>query len=163
MDFHAGDTVMHWTHGLGTIIRREKRDLFGEAALYYAVRIGDMTIWVPLDNKVDERLRPPTPKTRFTRLVRLLASPGEPLPRDRHDRKLLLAEFLKDCSAESLVRIMRRLLTHRLKYSLNENDQAVLRRVRSALLAEWGYVLSLTPAEAELQLDRLVKSAAASQ
>jgi RNA polymerase-interacting CarD/CdnL/TRCF family regulator len=159
MNFHAGDTVMHWTHGLGKIIRREKRDLFGQATLYYAVSIGDMIVWVPMDEKVGQRLRPPTSKTRFKRLVGLLAKPGEALPRDRHDRKLLLSEFLKDGSTESLVRIIRGLLAYRQVRPLNENDMVVLHRVQSALLAEWGHVLSITPAEAELQLQRLLKTA----
>jgi hypothetical protein len=33
----------------------------------------------------------------------------------------------------------------------------VLRRVQSALLAEWGYVMALTPLEAELQFSRFLK------
>ena len=33
MDFHAGDTVMHWAHGLGTVIRRERREVLGHKAL----------------------------------------------------------------------------------------------------------------------------------
>jgi RNA polymerase-interacting CarD/CdnL/TRCF family regulator len=160
MDYHAGDTVVHWTHGLGKIIRREKRDLFGQSVLYYAVSIGDMVVWVPMDEKVKERLRPPTPKTRFKKVVALLGKPGETLPKDRHDRKLLLTEFLKDGSAESLVRIIRSLLAYRRVRALNENDQAVMRRVQSVLLAEWGFVLSITPAEAELQFEQFMKTAA---
>ena len=29
MNFHEGDTVMHWTYGLGQIIKLEERDLYG--------------------------------------------------------------------------------------------------------------------------------------
>ena len=161
MDYHAGDTVMHWMHGLGQVIRREKRDVLGHQALYYAVKVGEMVIWVPVDDNVSKRLRRPTPKVRFKRTVALLSKPGEALPSDRHERKLLLAEYLKDGRVESLVRVIRGLLAYKRVRALNENDQAVMRRVQSALLAEWGHVLSITPAQAELQLHSLMESASA--
>lgn len=34
MNFHEGDTVMHWTYGLGQIISLEERDLLGLKTLY---------------------------------------------------------------------------------------------------------------------------------
>jgi RNA polymerase-interacting CarD/CdnL/TRCF family regulator len=157
MDYHAGDAVMHWMHGLGKVVRREKRDVLGHEALYYAVSVGNMIVWVPLDEKIGQRLRRPAGKIRFKRLVALLAKPGEVLPVDRHERKLLLTEYLQDGRLESLVRVIRALLSLQQVRSLNDNDQAVLRRVQSALLAEWGYVMALTPLEAELQFSRFLK------
>ncbi len=157
MDYHAGDAVMHWMHGLGKVVRREKRDVLGHQALYYAVSVGNMIVWVPLDDKIGQRLRRPAGKIRFKRLVALLAKPGEVLPVDRHERKLLLTEYLQDGRLESLVRVIRALLSLQQVRSLNDNDQAVLRRVQSALLAEWGYVMALTPLEAELQFSRFLK------
>jgi len=159
MDYHAGDTVMHWVHGLGRVIRREKRDVLGRQALYYAVHVGTMIVWVPVDDKINQRLRRPTGKIRFKRIVALLSKPGEPLPSDRHERKLLLGEYLTDGSLESYVRIIRALLAYQKVRALNDNDQNVMHRVQSALLAEWAYVLSTTPTEAELQLQELLSAA----
>jgi RNA polymerase-interacting CarD/CdnL/TRCF family regulator len=159
MDYHAGDMVMHWMHGLGKVIRREKREVLGRQALYYAVRVNNMIVWVPVDDMVGQRLRRPTGKVRFKRVVALLSKPGEALPSDRHERRLLLAEYLKDGCIESMVRVIRGLLAYRQVRALNDNDQAVMRRVQSALLAEWAHVLALSPAEAELQLYDLLKIA----
>lgn len=161
MDFHAGDTVMHWTHGLGKVIRRERRDVLGTRALYYAIQVGEMTIWVPVDDNVGKRLRRTTPRVRFKRALTLLTKPGEKLPTDRHERKLLLSEYLKDSRVESLVRIIRCLLDYRKQRSLNENDQAVMHRVQSTLVEEWGYVMDVTPGEARMQLSQLIETAAA--
>lgn len=161
MDFHAGDTVMHWTHGLGKVIRRERRDVLGTRALYYAIQVGEMTIWVPVDDNVRKRLRRTTPRVRFKRALTLLAKPAEMLPTDRHERKLLLSEYLKDSRVESLVRIIRCLLDYRKQRSLNENDQAVMHRVQSTLVEEWGYVMDVTPGEARIQLMQLIETAAA--
>ena len=159
MDFHEGDTVMHWTYGLGKVVRLEERVLSGKKELYYAVQIGDMTVWVPADDKLENRLRAPTSKADFKKLMNILSKPGEPLPDDRHERKTLLTELLKNGRAESLCRVIRNLSTYRHVRSLNDNDQALLARTEDALIGEWGFSLSVTPAEAELQLHRLLTTA----
>jgi RNA polymerase-interacting CarD/CdnL/TRCF family regulator len=161
MSFHAGDAVMHWIYGLGTIIRLEKRLLLGREAMYYAVKIGDMTVWVPRDDNLEHRLRAPSSKAAFKRLVALLGKKGSPLPQDRHERKLMLAELLKDGRAESLCEVIRSLAAYKLVRALNDNDQALLRRVQTAMLAEWGYCLDTTPAEAQIQMRHLLDTAAA--
>ena len=61
MNFHEGDSVMHWTFGLGKVVRLEERNMSGGNVLYYAIQINDMTIWVPEDEMLETRLRPPTP------------------------------------------------------------------------------------------------------
>jgi len=159
MNFHEGDTVIHWTYGIGKVIRLEERVLSGRKDLYYAVQIGDMTVWVPADDKLEKRLRPPTSKAGFKKLIDVLSGPGEPLPDDRHERKTLLTELLKNGRAESLCRVIRNLSTYRHVRSLNDNDQALLRRTEESLIGEWGFALSVTPAEAELQLHRLLTAA----
>jgi RNA polymerase-interacting CarD/CdnL/TRCF family regulator len=156
MEFHAGDPVMHWVHGLGTVIRRENRDVLGKAALYYAVQVGDLTIWVPADEFLSQRLRAPTPKTRFKRLLAQLKTPGETLPADRRERKVRLVELLRDGRAESLVRVIRALCTLKKVHWLNDNDATQLKRAETCLLSEWGQVLSVTPQEAQLELRRLL-------
>ena len=161
MNFHEGDPVMHWTYGFGKVIRLEERTLSGQNTLYYAVQIGDLTVWVPADGKLGSRLRPPTPQAGFKKLLAILSSPGEPLPDDRQDRKTWLLELLKDGRAESLCRVIRDLSAYRQVRPLNENDQALMRRAQNALLGEWGFALSITPAQAELELNRLLTSAPA--
>jgi len=47
MNFHKGDMVMHWTHGIGHIVNLEERALAGEKTIYYVVQVKDMTVWVP--------------------------------------------------------------------------------------------------------------------
>src|SRR3990172_7757810 len=126
MNYHEGDSVMHTTYGLGKVIQLEERTLYGPTILYYAVQIGDMTVWVPADEKLETRLRPPTRGKEFQRLRDILAGPGEPLPNDRHERKELLAGWLKDGRAESLCRVIRSLASYRQGRSLSDNDQNLL-------------------------------------
>ena len=76
MNYHEGDSVMHCTHGLGKIIQLEERTLYGPTMLYYAVQIGDMTVWVPSDERLESRLRPPTRGDKFQSLLDILNGHG---------------------------------------------------------------------------------------
>ncbi|MFH1183944.1 MAG: CarD family transcriptional regulator [Chloroflexota bacterium] len=154
--YRRGDAVMHWTYGLGTIVRLENRELLGQKTLYYAVQVGDMTVWVPNDDQLLIRLRRPSSKGQLRKLRTLLGRSGVTLPQDRHERKTLLMELLKDGRAESLCKVIRSLVVYGKNHPLNDNDQALLRRAQTALLAEWSHALSVTPAQAELQLRRLI-------
>lgn len=158
MNFHEGDTVMHWTYGLGQIISLEERDLFGSKSLYYAVRIKDLTIWVPSDGELKHRLRPPISKSRFKELIAILSAPGEPLPDDRQQRRTRLLELLRGGRTQSLCLIVSSLHAYQKVRPLNESDQSILKQARSALLGEWGFVLSITPAQAEHELHRILGS-----
>jgi RNA polymerase-interacting CarD/CdnL/TRCF family regulator len=156
MDFHEGDPVMHWTYGLGIVIRLEERNLSGSNMLYYAVQIGDMMVWVPADDNLESRLRPPTIKAKFEHLLTILSDPSEVLPIDRQERRLLILEWLKNGRAESLFRVIRNLSSYRNIHPLNETDHALLKRSQNALLGEWGFALSVTPLQAEIELNRLL-------
>lgn len=158
MEFHEGDPVMHWTYGLGQVVRLEERDLSGSNILYYAVQIGDMTIWVPADGKLESRLRPPTTESGFKKLLGILSGPGRPLPEDRTERRSQLLELLKDGRAESLCQIIRDLSASQKIKPLNDNERTLLKQSRTALLGEWGFVQSITPAQAELELQRTLSS-----
>jgi RNA polymerase-interacting CarD/CdnL/TRCF family regulator len=162
MNFHKGDTVMHWTYGIGQILNLEERALAGSKTIYYEVQVRDMTVWVPADSKVRSRLRTPTSKPRFQQLLAILSSPIEPLPTDRLERKTHLLALLEDCRPESLCRVIRDLSAYQkqLGKPMSDNDQMILKQSRSTLLGEWGFVLSISQAQAEIELYRLLASPA---
>lgn len=160
MNFHKGDMVMHWTHGIGQIVNLQERALAGVKTVYYVVQVRDMTVWVPADSKVVSRLRPPTPKDRFAGLLSILSSPSEALPEDRLERKTYLQELVQEGSPESLCQVIRDLSAYqkRLTKPMNDNDQMTLKQARNTLLGEWMFVLSITQAQAEHELHRLLAS-----
>jgi RNA polymerase-interacting CarD/CdnL/TRCF family regulator len=160
MNFHKGDMVMHWTYGMGQILNLEERALAGAKSIYYAVQVGDMTVWVPADSKVGSRLRPPTPRDRFEQVLAILSKPSEPLPEDRVERKTHLLALLQDGRPESLCQVIRDLYAYQqqLGKPMNDNDQMILKQSRNTLLGEWVFVLSITHAQAEHELQRLLTS-----
>ena len=161
MALKIGDPVMHWTYGLGEVVGLEERDFSGRTTLYYAVKVNDMTVWVPADSNLADRLRPPTPAAGFNKLFSILSGSGEPLPEDRLERKSWLVEQLKDGRVESLCRVIRDLSAYAQGKSLNENDQLILKRVQKVLVGEWGFSLSIPVMQAESDLYRLLGSGTA--
>ncbi len=160
MNFHVGDTVVHWTHGLGRITALEERALTGENKLYYIVQIQDLTVCVPADDKSTERLRFPTTEGEFKKLFQILRGPGETLSEDRHERKKELHRKLADGKAETVCRVIRDLHYLEQGKSLNDDDRNIMKRARNCLLGEWGFSLSLPPARVEADLQRLLAQAA---
>jgi RNA polymerase-interacting CarD/CdnL/TRCF family regulator len=154
--FKIGDPVMHWTYGFGKIVKLEERVLSGKSILYYAVKSSNLTVWVPADDNLDSRLRPPTSPEEFEKLFEILTGSEEPLSEDRHVRKTYLVEQLKDGRAESLCRVIRDLFAFQKRKSLNENDQHLMKRVQNVLLGEWEFSLSVPSTQAASDLHRML-------
>jgi RNA polymerase-interacting CarD/CdnL/TRCF family regulator len=158
MDFQIGDTVMHWTFGLGQVVGLQEQVISGQKAIYYEVKVRDLTVWVPADDNLESRLRSPTSPAGFEQLFAILAGSRELLPDNRQERKNRLMEQLSDGRAESLCRVVRDLTAYRLGKPYSENDQYILKRVQNVLLGEWGFSLSISVFQAESDLSRLLKS-----
>lgn len=156
MSFQVGDHVMHWTFGFGKVVELETRAVAEKDVLHYVVQIDDMKIWVPEDESLSQRLRKPSSKEEFKHLQVILSNEKEKLPEDRILRKSMMIEILKDGSAKGLFRVVRSLANFRKVKALNDNDQALLRRVEKALISEWGFVLSVTPSQAETDLRQML-------
>ena len=156
MEFLTGDPVIHWTYGLGKIVRQEERTFSGEKKLYYAVQSRDLTVWVPADAQVMSRLRPPTSEREFSKLFAILSGPGESLPDDRLERKTQLVDELKGGKAEAVCRVIRDLSFFQQRKSLNDNDKLVLKQASDSLLGEWVFSFSISLAQAQEELYRLL-------
>jgi len=156
MDFRIGDSVMHWVYGLGKIMGLEEKDFPGRTGLFYAVQARDITVWVPVDDELSHRLRPPTSRNKFKELFEILSGPGEHLPSDRLERRTLLEQEHNGGRAEANCRIIRDLSRYQQENHLNDNDRLVLKMALNSLLGEWIFSLAVSPDQAERELWRLV-------
>lgn len=158
LTFQIGDQVIHWMYGLGKIIQVDEKVLSGRKAKYYVVQIRDLTLWVPLTGNGEHSLRFPTPHKDFLKILKILSSPGEPLPVDRYMRKTQLIELLNDRTLESVCRVIRDLAHYKRTKKINEYDNAILERAKNFLLSEWSVVLSVPIQQAESELRSLLSS-----
>ena len=154
MDFKIGDWVVHCTYGLGQVLAIEERTFGEKITLYYMVKVSDLTIWVPADENLKSRLRFPTSESGFKKLLNTLSSPAEKLPDDYRLRNVHLHEMLKDGRAESLCKVIRDLAAYRHARSWSEHDSALMKRTQKSLIGEWSFIRSVTPHEAEIELNQ---------
>lgn len=157
MNFQVGDTVMHWSLGLGRITGKELRNITGKREFYYVVRIQDLDIWVPADHLLEGRLRPPTAASAFQGLFEILSGPAQALPSDRRERKSHLHTRMGDGNVKSLCHVIRDLSTLEQTKPLSLDDKQTLKLARERLLGEWEYSLNISRAQAEDDLHQLLK------
>ncbi len=157
MSFNVGDQVVHWIYGLGKVVALEERVLTGQKMIYYVVKVQNMMVYVPADDKAKLRLRLPTSEHGFKKLFEILSGPGESISEDRRERKSLLYKKLEDGQAETICQVIRDLSSYELVRPLNDDDKSILNRAKRSLLGEWEFALSVSPAQAELELHRLLK------
>jgi RNA polymerase-interacting CarD/CdnL/TRCF family regulator len=143
MGFKIGDNVIHWTYGLGEIVRIEEKPVHNHTTNCYVFQTTDMTIWVPIDELQQQSLRQPTSPDEFAGLYAILRSPGEQLHQDRLQRKNELMSQLKDGQIASLCRLVRDLTHARRTGKLNYQEKYILERAEKSLLDEWTYALGL--------------------
>jgi CarD family transcriptional regulator len=156
MNYHVGDQVVHSTYGLGEIIQLDEKMLLGNTKQYYVVQIRDLKIWVPVSEGGRSSLRNLTPASEFENLFVILASPAQPLPDDRFQRKTYLTDQLKDGKLASVCQAVRDLAYFKRSKKFNEYDKAIMERAESFLVDEWAISLSVSVIEAKQHLNQLL-------
>lgn len=156
MKYRVGDKVIHWTYGLGEIIQLEEKTISGQKALYYVVRIRDLTLWVQTDESGERSLRQPTPSSEFAQIFKILRSPGVELSPDRQERRLFLLNQMRDGTLESICRVLRDLTLFCTTKKINDNDKTLLERTRNLLITEWKLSLSVPADQAERELTAML-------
>jgi RNA polymerase-interacting CarD/CdnL/TRCF family regulator len=156
-DYKVGDKVIHACYGLGEIVGMDEKFIHERHMLCYIVRIGDLSIWVKADENGKSGLRRPTPEDDFDGLFAILSSPGEPLPWDRYERKLALAERMKNGELASICSVIRDLTFFRREKKFNDYDKTTMERARSFLFAEWMFSRSVSSAQVHDELTRLLE------
>jgi RNA polymerase-interacting CarD/CdnL/TRCF family regulator len=141
MNYKIGDTVVHWTYGVGSVIAIEKIQLAGMINWYYVVEFEMLELWVPVDDAAKGSLRFPMESTQFRRLLDILHTPGQPLPDRYFQRKIALRERMQKRSPEALCQVIRDLRNRSHHHRLTFEDSTVLLSAEEYLLDEW--VISL--------------------
>jgi RNA polymerase-interacting CarD/CdnL/TRCF family regulator len=156
MQFQIGDWVVHSTHGLGQILAIETRTINEIKSLYYMVKVASLTTWVPVDENVKSRLRLPNDAAGFMESISVLSEPAESLSNDYRQRNLQLHEMLKDGGVTAYCKVIRDLAAYRQGRPTSDHDNTLMKYAKGILIAEWSYSLSITPAAAELELNRFI-------
>lgn len=158
MEYAIGDTVVHWTHGLGRVIAIEQMDLAGKTQPYYVVEVELLKLWVPMEEAHSGSIRLPTDSDQFAHLFAILRSPGKRLPEGQYQRKLELRERMQKRTLEDLCHVIRDLKDRSCHSTLNQYDASVLFRAQEHLLDEWVLSLAVERSDALCELEVLLQA-----
>lgn len=157
MQFKAGDSVVHPTHGVGHILRLEDRRLAeDETRLYYVIVADKSTVWVPVDAGQAARLRQLTPKRDLDRYRRVLKSDPIPLQKNHTERRFEITTRLKGGSFQAMCEVVRDLTARGWHKSLSDADMALLQKTRIDLCREWAASNGVSVEEASREVDSLL-------
>ncbi len=158
MLFNVGDWLVHPSHGVGQVVRLERKQFAQAAQLYYEVVISQGTLWVPAETP-PAGLRGVTAKGDLPRYRTLLkGSPGL-LSKDHHQRRSELQERLKQGTFQVKCEVVRDLTAYGWPRQLGEADTALLRRARESLCQEWAAAEAVTVADATQEVEALLREA----
>jgi RNA polymerase-interacting CarD/CdnL/TRCF family regulator len=163
MNYQVGDTVVHWTHGLGRVIAIDEIHLAGITQQYYVVEIEPIKLFVPIKDPDEGSIRFPLDRKHFEGLFAILRQPGEPLPDNPYLRKNAIKERMHKRTPESLCHLIRDLSDRASRHPLNPDDSSSLIRARKHLVDEWIYSLGIERETALSELDGLLKGDASNQ
>lgn len=157
MEFRSGDNAVHPSHGVGSILRLEERQLAGAGTCwYYVLAIGSATVWVPLRADGTSSLRAVTSKQALDQYRALLRGRPAALDRDGKQRRLDIAERLKPGSFETSCEVVRDLTALGWERPINEADGALLKKVRDNMCREWAVAADVDLPEAVQEISELL-------
>ena len=158
MEFRIGDNVVHPSHGVGRVLRREERQLpDGGVCHYYVLAVGPTTVWVPVQPDGSTRLRTVTARQELVHYRAVLQSRPATLERDHVKRRLDVNARLADGSFRVLCEVVRDLTALGWRRRINEADATLLHKVRDNLEREWAVSASLSPEEVREEIEALLQ------
>jgi RNA polymerase-interacting CarD/CdnL/TRCF family regulator len=154
--FEIDDWVVHPQHGLGQVVKLEKRQ-FGEepAQLYYEISIPNGTIWVKAKGSTSE-VRKVIEKDDLTRFRVLLKSRPKPLANDFRHRQIELTDRLKRGTFKARCEVVRDLSALSWQKHLGESNAKLLRIAHQALNEEWALADGVSIGEASSEVQSLL-------
>ncbi len=157
MEFKAGDRVVHPQHGVGRVVKLDKREFEpGVAHLYYEVAIPGSTVWVPMDLSVSG-LRKLAERSEISRCRKILEALPSPLTEDARFRQADLAARLKTGKIAAQCAVVRDLYAYGEHRSLNGTIGTFYKAARDVLCQEWAAVEGVTLGEAAHEIDILLE------
>lgn len=157
MNYAIGDTVVHWTHGLGKVIAIDQMILAGVTQQYYVVEVDLLKLWVPVEDANAGSIRLPTERVQYKLLFDILRTPGKQLPDNQYQRKIVLRERMQKRTLEGLCHLIRDLTDRSRDHTLNQYDASVLFRAEEHMLDEWVLSMNLDRTDALHELEVLLE------
>lgn len=154
MDFHVGDKVVYPNQGVGVVEQISRRNLTGQAELFYMLKLGcnGMRVMVPMTNVMTVGLRPVASGREIGTVLDYLNNGGINAPQDWKGRFKENSEKMRSGSLLQVAEVLKALLTLSQGKPLSFREKKMLDRAWQLLVDEISAVRSWTRESTEMQM-----------
>ena len=158
--YKVGDKVVYPHHGAGKVLKKEKREMIGEAREYLTIKIlhNDMTVMVPSDSAGRAGLRRVIGEPEVERVLAVLRDDMSQMPKNWNRRFKHNRDKMKTGDVYELAEVVRNLAIREAEKGLSTGEKQMFTRAKKILASELMYALDMEEKEAEEYLDSLLES-----
>jgi CarD family transcriptional regulator len=161
--FEVGDNVVYPHHGAGQVLKKERKEIFGEQREYLTIKIlhNDMTVMVPCDNAGLAGLRRVIDEETVQKVLAVLQDDVSEMPKNWNRRFKHNRDKIKTGDIYELTEVVRNLAIREHEKGLSTGEKQMFTRAKKILASELMYALDKGEDEAEEHLDDLLAQSAA--
>jgi len=141
------------------VIKKESRDMMGEAKEYLTIKIlhNDMTVMVPCDNAHIAGLRRVINEEQVQRVIDVLTGDVSEMPKNWNRRFKYNREKIKTGDVYELAEVVRNLAIREHEKGLSTGEKQMYTRANKILASEFMYALDKDEEGAEAFMDELLE------
>ena len=157
--YKVGDKVVYPHHGAGKVLKKEKREMIGEAREYLTIKIlhNDMTVMVPSDSAGRAGLRRVIGEPEVERVLAVLRDDMSQMPKNWNRRFKHNRDKMKTGDIFELAEVVRNLAIRDFEKGLSTGEKQMFTRAKKILASELMYALDMEEKDAEDYLDDLLE------
>jgi CarD family transcriptional regulator len=162
IEFELGDNVVYPHHGAGKVLKKEKKEVFGEKREYLTIKIlhNDMTVMVPCENAAIAGLRRVIDEETVKKVLNVLQDDVSEMPKNWNRRFKHNRDKIKTGDIYELAEVVRNLALRESEKGLSTGEKQMFTRAKKILASELMYALDKDEEEAEEYLDDLLAHSA---
>ena len=161
LEFEVGDNVVYPHHGAGQVVKKEQKEILGEAREYLTIKIlhNDMTVMVPCANAGKAGLRRVIDEETVKKVLAVLTDDVSEMPKNWNRRFKHNRDKIKTGDIYELAEVVRNLAVREQDKGLSTGEKQMYTRAKKILASEMMYALDKTEDQAEAYLDDLLTRA----
>ena len=152
-----GDWIVHIYYGIGQIRGIETKIIGEQKAKYYKVRAKNSTFFVPVDNPINDRIRPLSSQYKLRKAKKILREEPNDFPDNHNDRRKYISEFTSDRSMDTSAQIIRDLVHRKQEHGLNDFEKKTLSSTEQLFVREWAIIQDISEDEAQEKYKKILE------
>lgn len=152
-----GDWIVHSYYGIGQIKSVETKLIDNKKVRYYKVKANNSTFFVPVNNIINERIRPLSSEYKLRKAKQALRATPHEFPENHNDRKKIILEISSDRTLDNTAELIRDLVYRKETEGLNDFEENTLQTLEKLFVREWAIIKDTTEEEIQDQLEKIIQ------